>query len=243
MSYDDALAKGAMALFGEKYGDSVRVIRVPGESTELCGGTHLSRTGQAGSFTILSETGIAAGTRRIEAATGWNAIRLAQAQRAECADVANLLKTRPGDIAAKVAGLQNDVRAARKEAEKAAAKAASGRSRNLMDSVRTVNGVTLLTARSGAPSIKALREVMDDVRSKMPSGIACLTAEEGGKVSLVISVSRDLVEQFKAPDLVRRIAAKIGGTGGGRPDMAQAGGTNAAGIDDAFAELVRILHG
>ena len=243
MSYDDALARGAIALFGEKYGDKVRVVCVPGESTELCGGTHLSRTGQAGLFTILSETGIAAGTRRIEAMTGWNAVRLAQTQRAELSHVASLLKARPNEIAAKVTILQNEARAARKEAEKATAKAASSQGRNLMDNVQTINGVAVLAARSGAPSIKALRESMDDVRSKMSSGIVCLTAEEGDKVSLVISVSKDLLATFKAPDLVRQVAAKIDGSGGGRPDMAQAGGSNAAGIDDAFAELVRIIQG
>ena len=243
MSYDEALGKGAIALFGEKYGDKVRVVCVPGESTELCGGTHLSRTGQAGCFAILSEAGVAAGTRRIEAATGWNAIRTAQAERHELGEVAAMLKARSGEVAAKVAALQAEARSARKDAERAAAKAASGQGKNLMDAATVLNGVTVLAARSGAPSIKALREVMDDVRSKMPSGIACLTAEEDGKVSLVISVSKDLVGTFAAPELIRQVAAQIGGSGGGRPDMAQAGGTNPAGIDNAFAELRRILEG
>ncbi len=243
MGYDTAIAKGAMALFGEKYGDTVRVVSVPGESTELCGGTHLARTGQAGFFTILSESGVAAGTRRIEAATGWNAIRLAREQRAEINELAAALKARPGELAAKAAGLYGEIRALRKDVEKAAASAASNQGKNLMDSVMEIGGVKVLAARSGAPSIKALRETMDDVRSKLPSGIACLTAEEDGKVSLVISVSKDLVGRFAAPALIKDVAAKIGGSGGGRPDMAQAGGNDASGIDAAFEELKKIIAG
>ncbi len=241
MSYDAALAKGAMALFGEKYGDTVRVVSVPGESTELCGGTHLSRTGQAGFFIVLSESGVAAGTRRIEAATGWNALRLVREQRDELAELAAELKARPGELAAKTSALFNEIRALKKDAEKAAARAASSQGRNLMDSVMDVNGVAVLAVRSGAPNIKALRETMDDVRSKLPSGVICLTAEEEGKVSLVISVSKDLLGRFTAPALIKGVAAKIGGSGGGRPDMAQAGGNDAAGIDAAFAELKKAV--
>ncbi len=242
MSYPAALAKGAIALFGEKYGDAVRVVSVPGESTELCGGTHLERTGQAGSFAILSEAGVAAGTRRIEAVTGWNALTLLREQRAELAELSTLLKGRPGELAPKVNALMADIRTLRKDVERAASVAASGQGRNLMDHVEDVNGIKLLAARSGAPSIKALREVMDDVRSKLPSGIACLTAEEDGKVSLVIAVSKDLVGRFTAPALIKPVAEKIGGSGGGRPDMAQAGGTNAAGIDEAFTVLKGLLR-
>lgn len=242
MSYDNAIEKGAIALFGEKYGDMVRVVCVPGESTELCGGTHLERTGQAGMFTIIGESGVAAGTRRIEAATGWNALNMARRQRGEMQEVAAALKARPGEIAAKVAALQNDVRALKKDVEKAAARAASGHGKSLMDSVEDVGGIRMLAVRSNAPTIKALREIMDDVRSKLPSGVACLTAEEDGKVSLVISVSKDLLEKFTAPALIKSVAAKIGGSGGGRPDMAQAGGNDPAGIDAAFAELKRLLR-
>ena len=243
MSYNEAMGKGAMALFGEKYGDMVRVVCVPGESTELCGGTHLERTGQAGMFSIISEAGIAAGTRRIEAATGWNALSMAREHKAELHAVGNALKARPGEIADKVAALQNDVRALRKDVEKAASRAASGQGRNLLGAAEEINGIRVLATRSGVPSIKALRETMDDVRSKMPSGIACLTAEEDGKVSMIIAVSKDLHDRFTAPDLIKRVAAKIGGSGGGRPDMAQAGGTDPSGIDAAFMELKKIVLG
>ncbi len=243
MGYDAAVSKGAMALFGEKYGDRVRVVSVPGESVELCGGTHLSRTGQAGFFTVLSEAGVAAGTRRIEAATGWNALRLAREQRHELAETAAILKARPGETPVKVAALYAEIRGLKKDAEKTAARAASNQGKNLMDAVENIGGVRVLASRSGAPGIKALRDTMDDVRSKLPSGIACLTAEEDGKVSLVISVSKDLLGRFTAPALIRDVAVKIGGSGGGRPDMAQAGGSDAAGIDAAFEELKRIVKG
>jgi alanyl-tRNA synthetase len=243
MSYDDAIQKGAMALFGEKYGDLVRVVCVPGESTELCGGTHLERTGQAGMFVIISESGVAAGTRRIEAATGWNALKLAREAKHEIAEIASAVKGRPGELAAKVSGLQTEIRTLKKNVEKAAAKAASGQGNNLMDSVEEINGVRVLAARSKVPTIKALRETMDDVRSKLPSGIVCLTAEEDGRVSVIIAVSKDLVGTFTAPELIKQVAVKIGGSGGGRPDMAQAGGTDPSGIDAAFTELKRIIQG
>ena len=242
-SYDEAVAGGAMALFGEKYDDVVRVVKIEGESTELCGGTHLDRTGQAGFFTILSESGVAAGVRRIEAATGWNALTLFKAQRDELGKTAALLKARPGELVVRVEALQADLRAARKNLEKATAQAASGQGKDLMDGLETINGVQVLAARSGAPTIKALRELMDDVRSKLPSGIACLTAEEDGKVSLIIAVSKDLQDRFAAPALIKEVATAIGGSGGGRPDMAQAGGSDPEGIDEAFARLKKIVSG
>ncbi len=241
MDKDEAVAQGATALFGEKYGDKVRVVRVgqgdAAESVELCGGTHLDATGQAGSFMILSESGISAGVRRIEAVTGWNALKLAFAQRAELGQLAGLLKGKPGELVAKVENLHKDVRTLRKDLEKAAARAASGRGRSLMDETVAINGVTLLAAKVDAPNIKALRELMDDVRSKLSSGIACLAAVEGEKVNLVLYVSKDLHDRFTAPQLIKEAAAPINGSGGGRPDQAQAGGTRPEGIDEAFAVL------
>ncbi len=241
MSYDEAVAQGAMALFGEKYADTVRVVQVAGKSTELCGGTHLARTGQAGPFVILSESGVAAGVRRIEAATGHHALAFFKAQRDDIVAAQGLLKCKAGEVPLKIQALQTDLRAARKNLDKAAGQAASGQGKNLMDSLENINGVVLLAQRSGAPTIKALRDLMDDVRSKIPSGIACLTAEEDGKVSMLISVSKDLHGRFTAPALIKEAALAIGGSGGGRPDMAQAGGNNLDGIDEAFAILRRML--
>jgi alanyl-tRNA synthetase len=238
-SYDQAVAKGAIALFGEKYDSTVRVVSIEQESTELCGGTHLQHTGQAGFFVILSESGVAAGVRRIEAATGWNALALFQDQREELAAAAALLKARPGELLPRLESLQTDLRAARKSLEKAAADALSGQ--DLLDRLETVNGIPVLAARSGAPSLKALRAILDEARSRVPSGILCLTAEEKDKVSLVLAVSKDLSGRFPAPALIKPVARAIGGSGGGRPDMAQAGGDNPAGIDAAFALLKTLL--
>jgi alanyl-tRNA synthetase len=162
--------------------------------------------------------------------------------RAELARIAALLKSRPGALEGRVAALQGEVKSLTRELRDATAKALSVQGRNLTDRVETVGGVPVLAARSGAASIRALRGVMDDVRSKMPAGVICLTAEEEGKVSLVISVSRDLADRYAASVLITDVAAKIGGSGGGRPEMAQAGGTNAAGIDDAFATLKALLR-
>ncbi|MDR1360451.1 MAG: alanine--tRNA ligase [Deltaproteobacteria bacterium] len=240
-SYEEAISGGAMALFGEKYDSTVRVVRIGNESVELCGGTHLQRTGQAGLFAIISESGVAAGVRRIEAASGWNAIALFREQRDELAESAALLKSRPGEIVARLETLQADLRAARASLKKSAAQAASGQGKNLLDHLETVNGIPVLTARCGAVSLKALRELLDDARSRLPSGIICLSAEENGKANLVMAVSKDLCQRFPAPLLIRPAAEAVGGSGGGRPDMAQAGGSNPAGIDAAFAALKRLL--
>ncbi|MDR2161570.1 MAG: alanine--tRNA ligase [Desulfovibrio sp.] len=241
-SYDEAVSLGAIALFDEKYGKTVRVVAIENESCELCGGTHLQRTGQAGYFAILSESGVAAGVRRIEAVTGWNALALFQSQREELARAAVLLKTRPGEIASRLEALQNELRIARKDLEKAAMQAASRQGRNLLEQVETINGIPVLTARSGAPHLKALREILDDTRSKIPSGIVCLSSEEQGKVNLVLAVSGDLTRRFPAPALIRDAARAIGGSGGGRPDMAQAGGSNPSGIDAAFSILKNLVE-
>ena len=239
--YDEAIKGGATALFGEKYGDVVRSVCIEDESTELCGGTHLERTGQAGMFAILSESGVAAGTRRIEAATGWNALNVFRSQRQENRVAASLLKARPGELAEKVQALQGEIKTLRKSLDKAGSQATSSQGKNLMDGVQEVNGVKVLTVRSNAASVKALRDLADDIRSKLPSGIACLTSEEEGKVNMIIIVSKDLASRFSAPELIKEVAAEVGGSGGGRPDMAQAGGNNPAGIDAAFKKLLSII--
>lgn len=237
MNHDEAIASGAMALFGEKYGDKVRVVSVGAEekeSVELCGGTHLQATGQAGSFLILSESGVAAGVRRIEAATGWNAYQHMLNQRAELHHISALVKGKAGELAPKVEHLQSEIKKLRKDLEKAAS---AGTGSDIMSGLGSVNGIPVLCAFVGALPVKALRDCMDDVRSKMPSGVACLAAADEGKVSLLLYVSKDLHGKFTAPALIKDVAACVGGTGGGRPDQAQAGGTKVEGIDDAFALL------
>ena len=248
MGQQAAIDMGAMALFGEKYGDTVRVVTIGDgdhtESVELCGGTHLHSTGQAGGFVILSESGIAAGTRRIEAATGWNALRLVHAMRDELHQLSGMLKTQPGGLVAKLDALQKENRGLRKDLEKAAAQAASGQGGDLMSKIEEINGVKVLAAKLGTTNIKALREVMDDIRSKLPSGVACVAAPvDESKVSMILYVSKDLHGRFTAPALIKEVAAPIAGSGGGRPDQAQAGGTNPAGIDEALAVLKAKIAG
>lgn len=237
MTYDEAIASGAVALFGEKYGDTVRVITMDDESTELCGGTHLHSTGQAGLFTIVSESGVAANTRRIEATTGWNSIALFTAQREVVAQAQGLLKCHPHEVADRIRTTQEDLRETRRSFDKLQAQAASSQGKDLLASTETINGVTVLAAKTEAGSIKVLRELMDDLRSKVPSGILCLGAVDGEKAALIVSVSKDLHNVFTAPALIKEISPAIGGSGGGRPDRAQAGGTNPEGFDQAFTLL------
>ena len=244
LSMDAAKAKGAIGLFEDKYGSEVRVVTAGDESMELCGGTHLSSTGQAGMFSILSESGVAAGVRRIEASTGWNTLSLWQNTREEIAEISALVKARPGELLTRVQALQQELRSARKEMERLAAQAASGKGKDIMSDVIEINGLKALLAETNAPNIKALRDLMDDVRSKLASGVICLAAkspEDDGKIHLIVAVSKDLLERFPAPALIKEIAPFIGGSGGGRPDMAQAGGTNAAGLTQAFDKLKELL--
>ncbi|MBF0481972.1 MAG: alanine--tRNA ligase [Desulfovibrionaceae bacterium] len=242
MSQDQAIAQGAMALFGEKYGDTVRVVEVPGVSMELCGGTHLTATGQAGSFLIEAETGVAAGVRRIEAATGFNAIRRAQEQRGELREAQDMLKAAPGGLAEKIAGLLTQIKAAAKEQDALRAKLASGGGKSLLDNLADIGATKLLAAHIDGADAKALREAVDDLRSKIPSGVICLAATAAdGKVSLIIAVSKDLHARFTAPALIKDVAARIGGSGGGRPDLAQAGGDNPDGVGAAFARLRELV--
>ncbi len=237
MHYDEAIAAGAVALFGEKYGDEVRVIDMDGESTELCGGTHLATTGQAGFFSIISESGIAANTRRIEATTGWNSLAVFKAQQSELTKAQALLKCHPHQVADRVKQTQEEIREIRKTLDKLQSQAASSQGKSLVDSAQTVNGITLLTAKVDTGSVKALRELMDNLRSKIASGIICLGAMDGEKAALIVAVSKDLHGTFTAPGLIKEISPAIGGSGGGRPDLAQAGGSNPEGFEEAFEKL------
>ncbi|WP_298069482.1 alanine--tRNA ligase [uncultured Mailhella sp.] len=244
MGHDEAVKSGAMALFNEKYGDTVRVVSMGAEgeeprSLELCGGTHLARTGQAGSFVIVSESGVAAGVRRIEAVSGWKAYELMNERRRELNALCAALKVRASDLPARVESLQKELKALRRELDKAQA---AGRG-DLMSGVEELGGVKLLAAKAGSMNVKALREIMDDVRSKLPSGVACLTAEDGGRVQMLLYVSKDLHDRFTAPALIKEAAAAINGSGGGRPDQAQAGGTNPEGVDEAFRILKDRIRG
>ncbi len=239
MSIEDAQNKGATALFGEKYGDTVSVIEVPGVSMELCGGTHLDNTGIAGSFIITSEAGVAAGIRRIEAATGGNATRYYNERRVAVAEAGAMLKARPEELSKKVKDLQQQVKNMTKEMKALQAKLASGAGRDMLSEIEEINGVKVLAVELEAPNMGVMLEQMDALRSKIDSGVICLVAgHDGGKVSVALAVTKDLHDRFKAGDMIKPVAGKVGGGGGGRPDLARAGGSNAAGIPNALANAL-----
>ncbi|SDL30734.1 alanyl-tRNA synthetase [Maridesulfovibrio ferrireducens] len=242
LSNKEAAEKGATALFGEKYGDVVRVVDITGESMELCGGTHLKSTGEAGTFVILSESGVAAGIRRIEAATGWNALTFLQGQRDEISKSQDLLRAAPGQVPDKIAALIAQTKELTRQNEQLQAKLASGAGADLMSSIEEIAGIKVLAAKLELTNVKALRDQTDALKSKLDSGIICLIAEvEDNKVSLIIAVTKDLTNRFKAGALIKPVAAEVGGGGGGRPDMAQAGGTDPKGIDKALATLKKVI--
>ncbi|XXJ21005.1 alanine--tRNA ligase [Desulfovibrio caledoniensis] len=242
MSIEAAQAKGATALFGEKYGDTVSIIEVPGVSMEFCGGTHLDNTGIAGSFVITSESGVAAGIRRIEAATGHNAVAWLNERREAVAEAGAMLKAQPADLPGKVKDLQQQVKDMHKEMKSLQAKLASGAGRDMMTEVEEINGVKVLAVELEAPNMGVMLEQMDALRSKLLSGIICLVApHDDGKVSVALSVTKDLHGRFKAGDLIKPVAGEVGGGGGGRPDLARAGGSNPAGVKNALAKLKELV--
>jgi alanyl-tRNA synthetase len=238
---EQAQDKGALAFFGEKYGREVRVVEVPGESTELCGGTHLRSTGQAGSFVILSESGIAAGVRRIEALAGARALEHYRVQAGLLREASQALKAPPGELAARISSLLAQLRELHKLKQALEGRLLSGRGQDLFTQAREVNGVRLLATRADVPDVKALRELMDDLRSKMESGVIVLAAENQGKAMLIVAVSKDLYARFTASDLVKKLAPLVGGSGGGRPDMAQAGGGDPSGIPKVLEQAATLL--
>ncbi|MBK5931411.1 alanine--tRNA ligase [Halochromatium salexigens] len=237
MDLEDAKASGAMALFGEKYDEQVRVLRMGDFSTELCGGTHVRAVGDIGLFKIVSESGISAGVRRVEAVAGDVALSWVEEEEARLARIAALVKGSTSDADDKVAALVERSRRLEKELEQLKAKLASAAGSELTDAVVEIDGVKVLAARLDGVDVKSLRETLDQLKNKLGSGVVLLATESEGKVNLIAGVTKDLVGQFKAGDLVKAAAEKVGGRGGGRPDMAQAGGTDPAGIPAAL-ELV-----
>jgi alanyl-tRNA synthetase len=242
MTIEQAKGKGATALFGEKYGNTVSIIEVPGVSMEFCGGTHLDNTGIAGSFIITSEAGVAAGIRRIEAATGGNATQYLNERRLAVAEAGAMLKAQPAELPVKIKALQQQVKDMTREMKSLQAKLASGAGRDMMSDLEEINGVKILAVELEAPNMGVMLEQMDALRSKIDSGIICLVAgHEDGKVSVALSVTKDLHGRYKAGDLIKPVAGEVGGGGGGRPDMARAGGTNASGIPNALAKLKELV--
>lgn len=225
MKYDEAVKHGAMALFGEKYSDVVRVIGMGDFSTELCGGTHVAQIGQIGFFKIVGETGIAAGIRRIEAVTGKGAVDYVQHREAQLQTIAQALKTNPQEIHQKITQIIDNVKQTEKELEHLKAKLAGYQSSGLSDRAQDIKGVKVLTANLEGANAKSLRDTLDQLKDKLKTCIIVLAAVEAGKVTLIAGVSDDFTKQVKAGELVNFVAQQVGGKGGGRPDMAQAGGT------------------
>ncbi|WP_031388059.1 alanine--tRNA ligase [Desulfonatronum thiodismutans] len=240
---EEAQQRGALAFFGEKYGKEVRVVSVPGISTELCGGTHLRSTGQAGSFVILSESGIAAGVRRIEALAGTKALEHWRGQSALLREAAGLLKAVPADLSGKIQNLLAQHRDLVKQKEALEGQLRSGQGADLAAQVEDVAGVALLATAVEVKDVKAMREIMDDLRSKIASGVIVLTAQADGKAMLIVAVSKDLHSRFTASSLVKELAPLVGGSGGGRPDMAQAGGNDPGGIPQVLERVRHLIAG
>jgi alanyl-tRNA synthetase len=237
MSYDDAIESGAVALFGEKYGDKVRVLNFGDFSVELCGGTHVDRTGDIGLFKITSEGGVASGVRRIEAVTGKGAVDWVDSQQKALQQIAAMLRSQPDQIGNKVEQLLKR----NKELEKdlAAAKQAliTGGSDDQADNIQEIAGIKVLVSRVDGADAKTLRDAVDSYKNKLQSAIVVLGSVDNGVVRLAAGVTKDNIDRVKAGDLIKPIAEQVGGKGGGRPDFAQAGGSNAAALDSALGSV------
>ena len=244
MSLEEAKKTGAMALFGEKYGDSVRVVCMGDFSRELCGGTHVANTSEIATFKIVSEAGVAAGVRRIEALTGDGVFAYYKEAEKELAEAAKLLKTTQAGILEKIAGLQNEIKALQSENESLKSKLAKDALGDVMDQVCEVNGVKFLPAKVEGVDMNGLRDLGDQLREKIGEGVVLIASVTDGKVSLMAAVTDGAMKQgAHAGNLIKGIAALVGGGGGGRPNMAQAGGKNPAGVDAALEKAKEVLAG
>ncbi len=238
MSYDDALGAGAMALFGEKYGDKVRVLSIGDFSTELCGGTHVARAGDIGLIKIVAETGIAAGVRRIEAVTGEGALKWVEAADQQLQQMAELLKGGRDDVEERVRQLVDRNRSLEKELERLKDKLASARGGDIASQAVEIEGIKVLAVRMDGAEAKGLRSTVDQLKSQLGSAAVLLAGVDGEKVSLVAGVTKDSTDRIQAGEFLNQVAQKIGGRGGGRPDMAQGGGSNPAALDGALEDAI-----
>ena len=236
MSIEDAQKTGAMMLFGEKYGDEVRVLDI-GSSRELCGGTHVQRTGDIGLFKIVAESGVAAGVRRVEAVTGEGALALVQQHEEQLQQVAAAVKAQPREVSTRVTQILDNVKTLEKELAALKSKLAAAQGDELLAQAQDINGVKVLAARLEGADAKTLRETLDKLKDKLPSAVIVLASVADGKVSLIAGVTPDLIPRFKAGELVNSVAQQVGGKGGGRPDMAMAGGTQPEHLAVALASV------
>jgi alanyl-tRNA synthetase len=243
MSIDEALASGAMALFGEKYGDEVRVLSLGDFSVELCGGTHVRHAGDIGLLKIVSESGIAAGVRRIEAVTGAGAVRWVSENQQRLQRIAELLKSGRDDADEKVSQLLEKTRRLEKELQQLKGKLASSQGSDLAAQAIEINGIKVLAARLDGADAQTLRDTLDQLKNKLGSAAVVLGTVSGDKVSIVAGVTRDQTDRIKAGDLVNAVASQVGGKGGGRPDMAQAGGNQPENLDAALKSVPQWVSG
>jgi alanyl-tRNA synthetase len=243
MDYQAALAEGAMALFGEKYGATVRRVRIPGyESRELCGGTHVERTGQIGAFFVTYEGSIGSGVRRIEAVTGAGAVAYAQQRRDLLSEVAGRLRTTPERAAEATGALQEQLREANKRIEALERQIARGETGGMSQQVRDVAGVKVQTGRTSAASMDVLREAGDQLRDKLGSGVVVIGAVIDGEPKLIAMVTKDVIERgVRAGDIIKEISPAVGGRGGGAPHMAQGGGKDPEGLDRALEMVAEVV--
>jgi len=242
MSLEEAKKSGAMALFGEKYGDSVRVVKMGDFSTELCGGTHINNTGVIGSFKILSETGIAAGVRRIEALTGDGLMNYYQETEKELHEAAKAAKTTPSTLTAKIESLLEEIKALHSENEKLKSRLAKDSLGNVMDQVKEVKGVKVLATKVVDVDMNGLRNLGDQMKDKLGDGVIVIASVQDGKVNLMATVTEEAQKRgAHAGNLIKAIASLVGGGGGGRPNMAQAGGKNPAGVDACLEKVMEVV--
>jgi alanyl-tRNA synthetase len=237
MAKDDAVKAGAMALFGEKYGDEVRVLKIGEFSTELCGGTHVERSGDIGCFKIISETGVASGVRRIEAVTGQGCFDWIKSQDKALAGIAGLVKSSVDKASDKVQQLVEKNKQLEKELGRLKSKLASSAGGELSAQAVDVDGIKVLAVKLDDVDPKSLRDMVDQLKNKLGSAVIVLATVQGDKVSLIAGVSKDQTSRLKAGDLVNSVATKVGGKGGGRPDMAQAGGNNPSALNEALKQV------
>lgn len=237
MTYDDAVKQGALALFGEKYGDTVRVVTMGDFSTELCGGTHVTHSGDIGFFRIVAESGVAAGIRRIEALTGEAALAYTQQQERQLLQIADVLKAAPQEAALKLSQILDNVKQMEREITALQSKLAGFQSASLIEQVQEIKGVRVLAVKLENMNARTLRETLDNFKDRLKSCVVVLGTAEGDKVTLIAGVTNDLTAKLKAGDLINFVAQQVGGRGGGRADMAQAGGTIPGNLPQALASV------
>jgi len=240
MSIQDAVAKGALAFFGDKYGEQVRVVTVESFSKELCGGTHCRQTGDIGLFRLVSETGVAAGVRRIEAQTGSGALAKMKQLETDIRELSDLLKVGQSELVAKARKVMTQLKDKERELEEVKLKMAGGSAAEAM--AKTIAGVQVHVQRTDGLDVNGMRALADQLRDKLKSGVVALGAANDGKVSLLVVVTKDLIARLKAGDIIKEMAAEVGGTGGGRPEMAQAGGKDPARLDIALEKVFGLVE-